>query len=215
MASGFDNEAPVKSRSLEVILGTTFGAATMKSALGLIIFFGAMALFLWNHAPRLVNEVWHAHDFVPAQGHKITNYECTNWNAVMFNDCTVTFAPLQGGASRQITDWRLGRAPQDPILLLQRRDDPSSMTTNVSLQTLWNRVAFAFMFVLFGVFLAIGLLKKAGDNEDAPIDPAIEPAIDPASGEPALQPMARPMAHAMAHPMGPSISRSTFGKRRA
>jgi len=162
----------------------------MKHAIGVTIVFGGIAMFLWDGAPRVMSDVWHARDFVPAQGHRITSYRCTNLNAVMFNHCTVTFVSPQGREPQQIADWRFGRAPQDPIQLLQLRDDASSVTTDVSLRTLWNRVLVALTLVLPGVFLAFTLIVKTLKAEDAPIGAP--------RGEPALA----------------TIGRSTFGKRR-
>ena len=98
----------------------------MKTVIGTTIVFGAIAMSLWNIMPRLMNDAWHARDFVPAQSYTITDYKCTNWNGFMFNDCTVTFVSQQSRASRWITDWRFGRAPRDPVRLLQQRDDASS-----------------------------------------------------------------------------------------
>ena len=133
----------------------------------------------------------HAREFVPAQNFTITDYKCTNWNAFMFNDCTATFVSRQSGESRQITDWRFGRAPRDPARLLQRRDDASSVTTDVSLRTLWNRVLAALTLVVFGAVLAIALIASAFKVEDAP------------AGAPSREPAPEPKG------------RSTFGKRRA
>jgi hypothetical protein len=163
----------------------------MKFLIGITLVVGAIAMFMWNSVPRLMSEVWHARDFVPAQNYAITNYKCTNWNLFMFNDCTVTFVSLQSGESRQITDWRFGRAPRDPVQLLQRRDDVSSMTTDVSLRTLWNRVFVALTLVGFGGVLVMALIANAFKVEDAPVGAP--------SSEPALEPMGR----------------STFGKRQA
>jgi hypothetical protein len=161
----------------------------MKSAIAKALFFGAIAMFLWSSAPRLVSEFWHARDFVPAQDHWIDKYQCTNWNFVMFNDCTATFVSLPSLEPRRFTDWRFGRAPQGPVQLLQRRDDPSVVTTDVSLQTLWNRALFALSIVLVGVFAGFMLIMKALKAEAAPIDaPSREPA---------------------------PLARSTFGKRAA
>jgi hypothetical protein len=175
----------------------------MKTAIQRTLFFGAIAMFAWYSGPRLMSDAFHARDFVPAQGYKITKYECTNWNLFMFNDCTVTFVSLQGGESREITDWRFGPALDDPVQLLQRRDDASSLTTDVSLRTLWNRALLALMLAGFGVAFAISLIAKAFKDEDAPVgapgaEPGSEPDAEP-SGEPALAP----------------AGRSTFGKRRA
>jgi hypothetical protein len=164
-----------------------------------MLIFGTIAMFIWNSVPRLMSDLWHTREFVPAQNFTITDYKCTNWNGFMFNECTATFVSQQGRESRQITDWRFGRAPRDPVQLLQWRDDASSVTTDVSLQTLWNRLLVAVTLVLFGVFLAITLIVKVFKAEDASIDePSGEPSREP-SGEPALQ----------------SMGRSTFGKRHA
>ena len=167
----------------------------MKNAIGITLLFGTIAVFVWNSVPRLMSDVWHARDFVPAQSYAITKYECTNWNLFMFNDCAVTFVSLQSGESRQITDWRFGRAPRDPVQLLQRRDDVSSVTTDVSLRTLWNRVLAALGLVGCGAFLAIGLIAKAIKVEDAPVGAS----NNAPNSEPALEPMGR----------------TTFGKRQA
>jgi hypothetical protein len=167
----------------------------MKTAIGITLGFAGIAMFVWNSVPRLMSDVWHARDFVPSQSYAITKYECTNWNVFMFNDCTVAFISLRSGESRHITDWRFGRAPRDPVQLLQRRDDVSSVTTDVSLGTLWNRVLVALMLVGFGVVLALALIANAFKDEDAPVGAQ---SNEPRS-EPALQP----------------IGRSTFGKRQA
>lgn len=163
----------------------------MKNVIGITLLFGAIAMFVWSSVPRLMSDVWHARDFIPAQSYAITKYECTNWNLFMFNDCTVTFVSLLSAELRQITDWRFGRAPSDRVQLLQRRDDASSVTTDVSLRTLWNRVLLALLLVGFGAVLALALIANAFKVEDAPV---VAPR-----GEPALKP----------------IGRSTFGKRQA
>src|SRR5256885_16317205 len=92
----------------------------MKIVIGMMLVFGAIATFLWSTVPRLVSDVWHFSDFVPAQSYTITDYKCTNVNGFMWNHCTVTFVSRQSGESREITDWRVGPAPGDPIQLLQR-----------------------------------------------------------------------------------------------
>src|ERR1700730_10073633 len=133
----------------------------MKIVIGMTIIFGTIVMFMCNSVPRLMSDLWHAREFIPAQNFTITNYECTNWNGFMFNECTATFVSQQSRESRQITDWRFGRAPRDPVQLLQWRDDASSVTTDVSLQTLWDRLLVALTLVLFCVFLTIHLVAKA------------------------------------------------------
>jgi hypothetical protein len=186
----------------------------MKSAVGLTIYFGALAMILWDGAPRLMSDLWHTRDdYVPAQGRTITAYECTNWNAVLFNQCTVTFVSQPSGERRTITDWRFGRAPSDAVHLLQRRDDPSAVTTDVSLRTVWNRASLVFTVVLFGVFLAFASATKSPKNEDAPVGaPGDERSGEP-SGEPNSEPSREPSREAIREPR--PVGRPTFGKRHA
>jgi hypothetical protein len=157
-----------KSRPSDTLMRLAMDARMRKIVIGMTIIFGTIVMFLWNSAPRLMSDVWHARDFIPAQSQTITDYKCTNWNGVIVNECTTTFVSPQSGASQQITDWRFGPAPREPVKLLQRRDDASSVTTDVSLRTLWNRLALALTLVLFGVFLAIALIVKAMKAVDAP-----------------------------------------------
>jgi hypothetical protein len=163
----------------------------MKNAIGITLLFGIIVAFVWSSGPRLMGDVLHARDFVPAQGYTITKYECTNWNAFMFNDCTVTFVSPESRESRQFTDWRFGPAPSDPVRLLQRRDDASSLTTNVSLQTVWNRALVALILVGLGALSVIKLVGAAFKAEDAPVGaPSRASALEP-------------------------MGRSSFGKRQA
>jgi hypothetical protein len=152
----------------------------VKNVIGIALVFGGLAMFVWNSVPRLMSEVWHARDFVPAQSYAITKYQCTNWNLFIFNDCTATFVSLLSAESRQITDWRFGRAPSGPVHLLQRRDDVSSVTTDVSLRTLWNRMLLALTLVGGGAFLALALIATALKAEGVPVGaPGSEPAPEP------------------------------------
>jgi cytochrome c oxidase subunit IV len=50
---------------------------------------------------------------------------------------------------------------------LQRRDDASSVTTDVSLHTLWNRIALALTLVLLILFVPIALVLKTMKAADA------------------------------------------------
>jgi hypothetical protein len=175
----------------------------MKIVIWMAIIFGTIVMFVCNSVPRLMSDLWHAREFVPAQNFTITNYKCTNWNGFMFNECTATFVSQQSRESRQITDWRFGRAPRNPVQLLQWRDDASSVTTNVSLQTLWNRLLVALMLVLFGAFLTITMVMKALKTDDVP------------SGVPSGVPIGAPIDAPSVEPARPPTGRSTFGKRHA
>jgi hypothetical protein len=142
----------------------------MKYVIAMFVALGTIGIFVWNNGPRLVSDVLHA-DFVPAHSYRLTDYSCTTWNVVLFNECTATFTAAGGGASRQITDWRFGSAPSAMARLLQRRTDATAVTTDVSLQTLWNRLALALTLLLFGTLLVLSFACAAVlKPDDAPAD---------------------------------------------
>ena len=156
----------------------------MKLIIKVTLFVVAIGWLLSNSVPRLIGDLWHARDFVPAQDYAVTKYECTNVNGFMLNHCSVTFMSLQSGQSQEITDWRFGRAPSDPVQLMQRRDDASAVTTDVSLRTVFNRLLVVLMLGAFAALLVIGLIAHEFKDEDtpsgAPGEPAREPALAPA-----------------------------------
>lgn len=139
----------------------------MKRALGMVLVFGTIVMFIFYSVPRLFSEIRHARQFVPAQHFTITHYKCTNWNGFMFNECTTTFVSERTHESREISDYRFGRAPSRQPQLLQWRDDASAVTTDLSLQTLWNRVLLGVMLVSFGLLAAGSMVVRALKTDDA------------------------------------------------
>lgn len=137
---------------------------------GFIVLFGTGSV-LWGAAPRLYNEFRYADQFVPAQDLKITNYKCTNWDVGVFDRCVVTFESKATHAVRRITDWRFGRAPAERVVLLQRRDDATAVTTDVSLRTLWNRAAMTAAFALFGILVLFACARKIMTTANANLRP--------------------------------------------
>jgi hypothetical protein len=126
---------------------------------GFVVILG-IGLILWSTVPRLWTDYQYADEFVPARNLKLTRYQCTNWDLAVANRCAATFQSTVTHATGEITDWRFGRAPTDRVVLLQRRDDPSAVTTDVSLRTLWNRIALAGAFALFGLLAVVGFVRK-------------------------------------------------------
>jgi lysylphosphatidylglycerol synthetase-like protein (DUF2156 family) len=139
-----------------------------RRILGALVLFGGITALLWGVTPRLISDFRHAGEFVPAQGMTITNYQCTNWNIGIIDDCTVTYRTVTG-ETRSMTDWRFGRAPRDKVTLMNRRDDATTVTTDLSLRTLWNRIALAFCVLLTGLFFVIALAIKAVELVGGPI----------------------------------------------
>jgi hypothetical protein len=177
----------------------------MKNAIGTTLVFGTIAMFVWFSVPRLMSDFWHTREFVPAKNYAITKYECTTWNLFMFNDCTVTFVSLSG-ESQQITDWRFGPAPSDRAQLMQRGDDVSSVTTDVSLRTVWNRALLALILVGSGIIMGFARMAKTFKVEDASVG---APSMDAPSMD--VPSISAPRIEAALKPIG----RSTFGKRQA
>ncbi|SED66446.1 hypothetical protein SAMN05519104_4039 [Rhizobiales bacterium GAS188] len=132
----------------------------MRFLIGMVAIFGGIAAILWNSAPRVLSDFRHADEFIPAANLRVTSYKCTNWNLVMFDNCKLAFESTASRQSGQLEDWRFGGTPSEPVHLLQQRDDPSMVTTDVSLKTLWNRLAFAATVALVGLFFALALAVK-------------------------------------------------------
>jgi hypothetical protein len=126
----------------------------------LIVLFGA-GMIVMDSAPRLWAEWQHGSEFVPAANLKITGYKCRNLRIGLFDRCTVTYDTVGGvHAPRTLTDWRFGSAPTDQVVLLQRRGDAATVTTNLALDTLWNRLAITAFFALFGVLVLVVVTIK-------------------------------------------------------
>src|SRR5262249_52941833 len=140
-------EVCVKAPPPDVLMRPAMGIR-LKALLGMTITLGVIALFVWYSVPRLMRDIWHSRDYIPAQNHVMTDYKCTTWNLFMFNECTAKFVSAQSGESQEFTDWRFGWAPRERGRLMQQRDNASAVTTDVSLQTLWNRMALALTLVL-------------------------------------------------------------------
>ena len=105
----------------------------IRAVIGGIAVLAGLVLMLQD-SPRVLFDVQHAGEFVPADGLEITKAECTNWNIGMFDHCTIAFEARDGEQSGQIDDWRFGRAPEGLVHLMQWQDDPSVVTTDVSLE---------------------------------------------------------------------------------
>jgi zona occludens toxin (predicted ATPase) len=127
----------------------------------------------------------------------------------MFNHCSATFVSAQAREPQEITDWRFGRAPREWARLLERRDDASSVTTDVSLRTVWNRMAVELFLLLFGVFLAMALIMKSRRADDTPADDSASIA----AGEPATAAHVGPSGLAFGAPKDRLRQTRGFGRR--
>jgi preprotein translocase subunit SecG len=187
----------------------------VRATIGLTVIFGVIAIFLWNITPRLMRDFTRPGDYVPARSHTLTDYKCTNVNGFMFNHCSATFVSRQAREPQEITDWRFGRAPHEWARLLERRDDASAVTTDVSLRTVWNRMAMALFLLLFGVFLAMSLIMKSRREAATPGDASASIAAPEPAREPARAARVEPSGLAFGEPKDRLREVRGFGRRRA
>lgn len=131
-----------------------------RFTIGAAVVLLGIASILWSSVPRLWTEYQRADAFVPAQDWRLTNYQCANLKFGLFDRCTVKFVSAATHTTRTIADWRFGPAPAESVTLLQLPDNPSAVTTDVSLRTLSNRMAMIASFALFGVLTLFTLMRK-------------------------------------------------------
>lgn len=131
----------------------------MRALFGLLVIFAAIALFL-KEAPRVLFDYQHADEFVEARDLTITKAECTSWNIAILARCVVEFASHDGQLTGTITDLKFGRAPTGEVQLLTWRDDPTVVTTDVSLEMVGSRLFFQIVVLLGGLLLLIGVAAK-------------------------------------------------------
>jgi hypothetical protein len=141
--------------------------------IGAIFIFGGIGWILWESAPRVIADFRYSSEFVPASDLRITSYQCTNWDYAVIHECTIAFASTSGQRVGELKDWGFGRAPTDRIRLLQRRSDAAMVTTDLSLSTLWNRIAVVATIAAFGVLCVFGLVVRIRRVRVAPANPPI------------------------------------------
>src|SRR5690349_2436060 len=102
----------------------------------------ATMLFGLHELPRALSEREQAGEFVHAPDLQMTDAECTNYNGIMLHYCEITYRAGEDAQSHALVDWAFGRANERQIHLLQWRDDPSVVTTDMSLDTMGGRLTF-------------------------------------------------------------------------
>ena len=132
----------------------------IRAVIGVIAAFAGMVLIL-QEAPRVLFDFQHADEFVPAEGVTITEAECTNWNIGIFDHCKIAFESDDGQRSGQLDDWRFGSAPTGFVQLMQWQNDPTILTTDISLAGVNNRLTFVVAVIILGLFAIYGIAKKA------------------------------------------------------
>jgi hypothetical protein len=78
----------------------------------------------------------------------------------MFDHCTIAFESRDGEQSGKLDDWRFGSAPEGAVQLMQWQDDPSVVSTDISLDGVTNRLSFVVAVVILGLFALFGIAKK-------------------------------------------------------
>src|SRR5688572_23856021 len=119
----------------------------MRAVFGLLVVFAGIALFL-KEAPRVLFDYLHTDEFVETRDLTITKADCTTWNLAILARCVVEFESRDGQLTGSITDLKFGRAPTGEIQLLTWRDDPTVVTTDVSLEMVGSRLFFQTVVLL-------------------------------------------------------------------
>lgn len=131
----------------------------IRSIIGALAALAGLVLML-QQAPSVLFDFQHADEFVPAEGLTITKAECTNWNIGLFDHCTIAFESQDGQQSGKLDDWRFGSAPTGLVQLMQWQDDPTVVTTDISLDGVGNRLTFVVAVVILGLFAIYGIAMK-------------------------------------------------------
>jgi hypothetical protein len=141
-------------------------ARMRKNRLKLLIGFLVTGYFAYATCfyaiPRLYREWTHAGQFAPVLNARIIEARCTNWDFVLFNECRVR-AALPSGEVMTIEDWRFGSAPTGTVRLVGAAAEPPIYSTDVSIRTLWARLAFtavtSMVLVAFTGLCFVGLVR--------------------------------------------------------
>jgi hypothetical protein len=131
----------------------------IRAVIFVIAAFAGIVMMLQD-APRVLFDFQHADEFVAARNLEITEAKCTNWNIALFDHCKIEYQSSDGQQSGQLDDWRFGSAPTGFVQLLQWREDLTFVTTDMSLDTVRNRLVFVVTLVAGGLLLAFGVAKK-------------------------------------------------------
>ena len=137
----------------------------MRLALAALFMVAAMAFLVWDSAPGVWRDYRSKDQFAPATSSQIARAKCTNYLAFVANRCTVEFAASAPGTKQEFSFWRLGRADEGRVRLLQKSGRPGAFTTDVAVASLGNRSAFVVIVIAFFGVALFGFLKKL--NSDA------------------------------------------------
>jgi hypothetical protein len=97
---------------------------------------------------------------VPAGDARIVSAGCTNYDLAVIGLCEVKLA-TDGGRVQTLTDARFGPAPQGRVRLMERDTVPPQSSTDLSLRTLYQRLAVFVVGGFVTVFFVLGLAKMA------------------------------------------------------
>ncbi len=132
----------------------------MRLALAALFMFAAMAFLVWDSAPGLWRDYQAKDQFIPASNAQITKAKCTNYAVFVANRCAVDFTTNSSKNTQEVSFWRLGRADEGRVRLVQNAREPRMFSTDVAVASLGNRTAFVVVVVLFFSVALLGCSKK-------------------------------------------------------
>jgi hypothetical protein len=126
--------------------------------LGYLFLTASLGYLLWVTVPSLVADIRYRDGFVPATTAQATQIRCTTWSGFIANNCTAKYKLRGDAEEHSVEDFRFGWAPDGPFRLMQHRDMPALVTTDVALATVWNRTIFAVLFGIFALLMVATML---------------------------------------------------------
>jgi hypothetical protein len=120
----------------------------MRLALAALFMFAAMAFLVWDSAPGLWRDYQAKDQFIAASNAQIIKAKCTNYAVFVANRCA-DFTTNNSKNTQEVSFWRLGRADEGRVRLVQNAREPRMFSTDVAVASLGNRTAFVAVVVLF------------------------------------------------------------------
>ena len=121
-----------------------------------------IAALLVLEAPGVLRDYEHRHDRYEPVAMQVTEARCTNFYFVA-SMCSVRLEDTgsQNGFATSVDQIFLGSMDGQRVFGVRTREDPQSLTTNIGIQYLGNRILAISLLALLGALGMWGLLRKA------------------------------------------------------
>jgi hypothetical protein len=128
----------------------------IAAGLGILL----ICVILVLHAPGVLRDYEHRHDRYEAVAMRVTEARCTHFYFVV-SMCSVHLRGPNDKFATGVDQIFLGSMDGQRVFGMVPRSDPQSLTTNLGIQYLGNRILALGLLALFGAFGMWALLRKA------------------------------------------------------